>query len=303
MKVSKILAVLVRPSKISYNSRRSLTKTRRLKASLTAVFSFFIATTIFVSLHFSYLVMTPKAVAYSPADLPRLPLTVPQDYLDLEPIVVKAALPPGIKVEVQNAIGIWTSKYNKTGVVITNLESGELLGSSQADMQFYPASIYKLYTVYFALQDIDKGVHLLTDPYLDGNTRGMCLDRMIRFSDNACGEKMLSEMGTKQLTSRMTAVGCTGTSLVKFLTTAHDAALITQKIALGENLSKQSTDFLQTAMVHQKYDTGLKLGFKDFQVYDKVGINDEYWHDTVHSTAYIIAHYNLCIFGPSIRHA
>lgn len=168
------------------------------------------------------------------------------------------------------------------GIFITDID-GNKLASTNPDQTFFTASIYKLYVAYEGYKLVDEGKYQLNDNYLNGKTRGECLDAMIRDSDSACGEKMWAELGKQYLDDRMSEYGLDGTSMINLNTTARDAAVILRKIQTGEGLSAQSHAAYLDSMESQdaRYRRGLPSGFTKSTVYNKVGWNlDKEWHDT-----------------------
>ena len=182
----------------------------------------------------------------------------------------------------QSTLDEWVSSAGgKTSVFITDAD-GNMLASHQEAVEYFTASIYKLYVAYIGYQKIDDGTYSLKEPYLTGKTRGQCLDAMIRDSDSPCGEKMWDEFGKQAVTENMRSLGLTNTSLVTLTTSAKDASIVLQKIQTGEGLSKQSQAAFLDSMKTQdsRYRRGLPSGFSELTVFNKVGWNlSKEWHD------------------------
>jgi beta-lactamase class A len=276
MTVGGMLAVVLRPSKLRYNATRSLTKTKRIRASLTAFFSMSIAVVLFVAIQLGAVFWTSSHSVYAYEKsyvITSQPATLEANNKKVDPSEIKAVL------------DAWAKKYSgKASVVITDTQSGDLLANSNADKQYFTASMYKLYVAYLSSQDIDSGVHVASEPFLGTYSRQDCIVRMIQFSDSPCGEKMLNEMGKKQADARLITLGLTSTSMAGFKTTATDAAFVTRKVALGEGLSKDSARNLQEAMSEQMYRDALPTGFKNSKVADKVGFYETGYHDSANVT-------------------
>jgi len=183
----------------------------------------------------------------------------------------------------QPVIDEWAGATSGTASVYITDAKGNELASLNPDQQYFTASIYKLYVAYVGYQKIDNGTHKLSEPYLNGKTRGQCLDAMIRDSDSPCGEKMMAEFGQQALTTAMNDLGLKNTSLVGLTTSAKDAAIILQKIQNKKALSEQSKSSFLDSMKTQdsRYRRGLPSGFSEFTVFNKVGWNlTKEWHDT-----------------------
>lgn len=275
-----MLAVVLRPSKMRYDASRSLTKTKRMKAGLTAFFSVAIAVVLFFSIQFGAVFWVSQKGVYA---------------LE-QTIIVPAAQPTGAnqdapaqssynQADVQNALKLWAKKYaGKASVSIINTKTGETIASSDENKEYFTASIYKLYVAYAGAQDIDAGLKNPAEKFLGTYTRQDCIVRMIQYSDSPCAEKMLNEMGKATLNTRLKELGLTGTVMPRFTTTSHDSALVTRLIALGDGLSATQTKILRDAMAAQVYRTGLPQGFKNSKVEDKVGFYQVGYHDSANVT-------------------
>jgi len=187
--------------------------------------------------------------------------------------------------EIKATLDAWAHKYSgKASVTILDTQTGQLLASSNADKQFFTASIYKLFVAYLGSQDIDSGAHKGSESFIGGYTRQECIVRMIQFSDSPCAETLLNEMGKGQANDRLGSLGLSGTSLVGFHTTSQDAALVTRLVAIGQGLSATSAKYLQDAMNAQMYRDALPKGFAHAKVADKVGFYETGYHDSANVT-------------------
>lgn len=161
--------------------------------------------------------------------------------------------------------------------------AGGVLASYNSDEVHFAASLYKLYVAYEGYRQLDAGLVNREDLFLNGHTRSQCLDLMIRASDSPCAEKLWSELGKLELTTRLRDYGVTGTSMVAISTTARDAATILSLVARGEGLSESSAGAYLDSMKTQDalYRRGLPSGFSsEVTVYNKVGWNERVeWHD------------------------
>ena len=279
MFVGKKLTVLFRPSKMTYDAGRSLTKTKRRKAVLTAGMSAIFAITSFGSMQVLAMVMSSRSVVYA-EEFVTLACSPEAKIEEKIPTETIGELD---KQAIQKVVTDWSNKYKgNASVYITDTKTGEVLANSDEDRQFFTASIYKMYVAYLGLQDVDAGLKKLEDPFMGNYTRKQCLYLMIQESNSSCAERMMGEITRATMDVRLAALGTTHTNIVSLKTTAKDSAVIARKIALGEGLSTESAAFLQGAMRDQKFRGGLPAGFDRAEVQDKVGFNKHVygWHDT-----------------------
>lgn len=183
----------------------------------------------------------------------------------------------------QQVVESWAASHKGTySIVITNANDGTELANYQGDAEYFTASIYKLFVVYVGYQKIDDGTYNPDEKYVGSLSRAECLDEAIRSSYSPCAEKWWAELGKTAITEKMESYGLTRTSLVSLTTTAKDASIILERIALGKDLSEKSRDAFLDSMKTQEaiYRRGLPSGFTGPTVYNKVGWNlDIEWHD------------------------
>lgn len=237
----------------------------------------------FLALVFFFMTASISLRVFAGVEQTYLPQPV-QNLLAATPLVAKqeeAAPKTFDAAAIQQTVSAWAAKNRGDEGVVVMSADGTMLGSSQIDQTFFTASIYKLYVVYLGYQDIDKGVHSLDEPFLNDWTRGRCLDEAIRNSDSPCAEKLMGEYGRQNIMDKLQTYGFTGTSFKGLTTSAHDVALLLQRLAQGQDLSQASNDALLASMKGQKYRNGLPKGFgAGATTYNKVGFRDEdEYHD------------------------
>lgn len=182
--------------------------------------------------------------------------------------------------EIKKVVAEWSAKNRGVEGVVIASPDGTVLASNNPDEQFSTASIYKLYVAYLAYQDIDNSIHSLDEPFLKDWTRGKCLDEMIRTSDSPCAEKMMSELGRKNIQSRLEALGLTHTSMLGLKTSSSDVTVVLGRLWQGTDLKTPSRAAMLDSMLGQKYRDGLAKGFVGSAVYDKVGFSEQFdYHD------------------------
>lgn len=168
----------------------------------------------------------------------------------------------------------WDPKGSGTYGIFVGDSTGAVHGQLNADVPFYSASIYKLYVAYIGYQAIDSGTVDADEQYIGGRTRLECLDAMIRISDNACAEKLTSELGKAAIVMKLKPYGITQTSIAGLTTTARDTARLLDLVQLGTDLSSESRLRLLESMKHQQYRNGIPKGMSTSTVYNKVGFRD-----------------------------
>jgi beta-lactamase class A len=182
-------------------------------------------------------------------------------------------------VDLQPTVDAWVAKQSgEYGIVVYDPANAKVIGSHDADVQFFTASIYKLYAVYLALEDVEAGKTKMEEAFRAGKTRQTCIHDAIHTSDSPCAEALLNEIGQAETNERLKKFGFTGTNFPGFVTTASDSIKILQRIQEGK-LDKGSTAVLKEAMATQVYRDGLPKGMPA-KVYDKVGFSETpHYHD------------------------
>ena len=173
------------------------------------------------------------------------------------------------------------STPGQASVVIADVD-GNIISSTDADRQYFAASIYKLYVAYEGYTQLDDGTVDPDELYVNGHTREECLFLMINESDSPCAEKLWTELGKEAVTEKLKGYGLENTSMTALSTSAGDAAVMLSRIATGEGLSVASQEKYVASMETQIFRDALNAGFsEDIIVYNKIGFNElvEY-HDT-----------------------
>lgn len=203
--------------------------------------------------------------------------TVPSESSEI-PIVEEAFNSTAL----QNTLDEWSSTIKGTAGVVIADTSGQVLASHNPDKVYFSASIYKLFVAYAGYQQVDSGAINITEPYINGHTRGECLDIMIKESDSPCAEKLWAEIGKVELTTTLKTYGIANTSMTAINTTASDVAVMLARIARSEGLSEESQAKLLESMRTQIYRDTLNVGFSSsVTVYNKIGFNElKEYHDT-----------------------
>ena len=163
--------------------------------------------------------------------------------------------------------------------VVQDANTGGLIAVHNADKLFFSASLYKLYYAVLAWQDLGSGD--LTDEtnFQADRSLTQCLDLMIRESDSPCGEALLARYDYAQATERLREIGLPNVNTAAFKVSAIDMAVLLQASYEMDIMSTTARQALFESMRQQVYADGLKQGFSDFTVRDKVGFSDTDWHD------------------------
>lgn len=207
-------------------------------------------------------------------------------------------------IDLQPTVDQWAAaQKGDFSVVIYDPANKKNVAELNPDKEYFAASIYKLYVAYEGYRKIDSGDFKSDEAYLDGWSRGKCLEEMIRSSHSPCGEKMWAELGKESTTARLEAYGLKNTSMTGLTTTARDASLILARLETEEGLSKQSKSAFLDSMKTQdsRYRRGLPSGFTQSTVYNKVGWNENLeWHDTAIITLPNGRNYVVSVFTRSV---
>lgn len=149
------------------------------------------------------------------------------------------------------------------------------------DVQYHPASTYKLYVAYSVLKRIDTGAWTWDKPTSFG-TVAECFDKMIINSDNACAEWFGTTITWNTVFGEVRAQGLSSKTAVTaggFRSTTNDLALFLQKLETNQlGLSEPSRARLLDVMKRQVYRSGVPAGVNG-QVADKVGFLDGILND------------------------
>lgn len=185
------------------------------------------------------------------------------------------------KIDLQPIVDAWVAKQSgQYSIVIYDPANDVTMASYRPDTQYFTASIYKLFVAYFALEDIDDGIHSKDELFRGEKTRGTCIFDAIHSSDSPCGEALLADIGNDEVNRRLKAYGIVDTSFPAFLTSARDSVTILKRLQAKKDLSPASQDFLLQAMRTQTYRDAIPKGMPQATVADKIGFYETGWHDS-----------------------
>ncbi|OLT41956.1 hypothetical protein BJF86_02870 [Serinicoccus sp. CNJ-927] len=190
--------------------------------------------------------------------------------------------------------------------VVVDLATGERTGH-RGGTAFTSASLYKLYVVATALDQVDTG-DLALDAVVGGGcgTVARAAELAITVSDNACAISLGSMVGWDQVEDYVERESFSGTTFhpVEHAggwgtagqeTTADDTADLLVRLAEGDLLGAESTTFLLTQLDGQYFDSALSLTLADDDAAfgHKLGTLAEVSHDagilTMGGRRYVVA--------------
>lgn len=193
-------------------------------------------------------------------------------------------LPPKPDViDLQPTIDAWLAERSATyGILIYDPVAEQAIASHNPDRVFFSASLYKVFTAYLALLDMQNGVMDPNQLLLSGLSRKDCIEVMMRESNNPCGKALILDMGLQTLGQRAKAMGINNTAFDNIATTAEDSILILRYIWEQRDLNRENTAFLRDIMRVQdpQYRQALPKGAPEAIWDSKVGyLSPTYYHD------------------------
>lgn len=178
-------------------------------------------------------------------------------------------------IDLQPTLVAWLANTSVDyGVEVFDIANQQVIASHQPDKQYFTASIYKFYVAYLTYMRLQSGE--FTDyPNIVGSQSVLdCLHNTIHTSDSPCGEALMADLTQTVMQRELTAFGTTHTEFPRFVTTAHDANVMLNRLALKKDLKPEWEAKLLHSMETQIYSRGLMRGFADAKVASKVGFNE-----------------------------
>ncbi len=166
------------------------------------------------------------------------------------------------------------------GVTFREIGGQSRQASLNGDLQFLPASVYKLFTTLFLATGITQGQINPATEILPGKTIASCMESMIVVSANDCPLAVASTYGWPAIDAAAKSRGFSATSLTgQLATTTNDVANFLSALDSGSLLSAPDSSALLDRMQRQIYRSAIPAGSPGCTVADKVGFVDTYWHD------------------------
>lgn len=160
------------------------------------------------------------------------------------------------------------------GISLIELDGKKRRANYNGDTKFVTASTYKLLVAYSLLKRVDSGAK-------SWDSIAECFNKMISVSDNACAEAFLQDVGLRNITNEVNAIGLKNSNFSEDggpFTTANDLALLLGMLQSGQNFSAANRDRLITAMKGNIFRRGVPSGVSGV-VANKVGFLDGLLHD------------------------
>lgn len=160
------------------------------------------------------------------------------------------------------------------GITLIEMDGKKRRADYNGDKKFVTASTYKLFAAYSLLKRIDAGTK-------SWDSNADCFNKMISLSDNACAEAFLSELGLRNITNDINAIGLKNSNFIENggpFTTSNDLALLLGMLQSGQNFSPTNRDRLIGAMKNNVFRKGIPSGASG-TVADKVGFMNGLLHD------------------------
>jgi beta-lactamase class A len=179
-----------------------------------------------------------------------------------------------------------TSHSGTFGIAFTELTGAMRHARYQGDTTFTTASTYKLFVAYSTLLRVESSAWQWSDQIVGGHDLSACFNRMIRLSDNACAEALLTKIGYQAITNEARAIGATSTSFLGregtgIKSTAADEALLLAALYKGQILTQQTNrDLWINTMKQNVFRQGIPKGVPSAVVAGKVGFLDALLHDS-----------------------
>ena len=193
------------------------------------------------------------------------------------------------KIDFQDVVDDWVATTGgRKGVIIYDLDAGEISAEYNADTKFATASIYKLFVVYEGYRRIQNGEWSGDDAASwTGYNISECLDLAIRESNSSCAEIMWSMIGRDTLDEIVQRdFEIPGVEISTLTATPREIMEMMKKFyyhneIVDETLvSRMKDSFLIQPETIYDWRQGLPSGFsEEALVYNKVGwnYNGEYW--------------------------
>ena len=181
----------------------------------------------------------------------------------------KAANDSDLHTNLDSYLSSQSGHYSVTALELSGSNrSVHINGSTRVD----PASIFKLYYAWLALEKIQQGSFGYTIKLVSGYQLGTCLKLMISYSDNYCAVDIRSKLGNSYVNTKLAELGLTNSRIVldsrgKYVTketTTDDVATFLAKLHRGELLNPTYTakfiEYLKAQIWRARISSALPVG-------------------------------------------
>lgn len=213
-----------------------------------------------VNLYASNLVVSEQELLAVPRIEPAAPKGGSPATLGLSVMPVSGQEPdPGLKELLNN----WAAQHSdhRWSVVVQSLGGNNRYAKLNPDTAYDPASIYKLQLMYPLLKkhqpEAMQGVNLAPGSLSD------CVSKMLRHSDNPCGEAVGGYLGWGRSNNALKELGIKNTDLnnpAGMTTTANDTAIFLKELYSGSRFSQAEKDYVLGMMRSQTLRKGIPAG-------------------------------------------
>lgn len=181
----------------------------------------------------------------------------------------KAANDSDLHSTLDSYLATQTGQYSVTAIELGGANrSVHINGSTKVD----PASIFKLYYAWLALEKIQQGSLGYATKLASGYQLGTCLKLMISYSDNYCTVDIRAKLGNAYVNAHLAELGLDDSRIVldthgKYLTketTTDDVATFLAKLHRGELLNSTYTakfiEYLKAQIWRARISSALPVG-------------------------------------------
>jgi beta-lactamase class A len=174
----------------------------------------------------------------------------------------------------QTLLSYWTSVHSGDYSIDFRTLNGNISASLSPYRLLPSVGVYRLYIASLVYGRVTAGSTSLSSLTQTGQTVDICLDLMIRESDDGCTNALGALVGWGASDSLLKAQGFSSTTLTEgaSLTTANDMSNWMVKLLQGSITAPWQADSLTTAMTRQVFRQGIPAGSIGITVADKLGI-------------------------------
>lgn len=206
----------------------------------------------------------------------------------IKPLVapVNSADAPYLDQNLQRLLERWNDSHadHDWSVVVRGLDSDKRFASLRGGSWYVPASIYKLmlsYSVFrhYGLDQLNKTTVQIGKERVSFKT---CMDRMLRVSDNPCGDAIGKQLGWWKVESDLQKAGFNNTVVNRkdaMFTSAEDAASFMVRLYEDKLLAKDAKEYILSTLASQTLRKGIPAGCEGCWVANKTGDLNNVRHD------------------------
>ena len=251
------------------NQCQAIAKKHKLKLILSLIL---LAITVGMTVvGIGYLILNLNKPQEPPVIIEDTPEPAPEP--DSEPVLPE-------KVDFQSVVDAWVSNVSgNKSVLIYDLERNETAGIYNATEDYGTASLYKLFVVYEGYRRLQSGEWQADDSVgSTGYTTLKCLDLAIRESYSPCAETLWAKIGHDNLDNIIEQdFKITNSDISRLISNPQDIMRIMRifyehtEITNPALLATMKDSFLNQPTTTYNWRQGLPSGFKQANVYNKVG--------------------------------